>query len=533
MKGLEAYYQDGIVIMPKLQNMTKWQTYLLPAGGTYPADFEKLLPSECKDAITLQTVTLERNGTSKKTPAIIPLSIEESKRVEGTLQDQLLMIRRGIYLTTKDPAYKSYFDKSQEKMTSRLIDDAIAYLKKAGKEDQDANKCIGVLAGNFDSIQRMQPENPVRAAQENALFQKRILSLKKKIGIHTLDTRADTSTALGIEAQFLGTELMDLSKLKEKNPEQHAALVQIIGVYEQQSKRLAGEMLTQNPIIAEFQRESRYSTRLFSGLATTFKNLNIKIEKSGEGFSETDMAGIHKEITKYRSQASYKYLKNTQALEVFKQMKEAGGALSANLTPKERQAIEQAEQSILRSQQAIQQIDAIANQLLAMKGYGVGAWGATRDALITIAKIAAGVAGAVVVGAGIASTGGLGAGPLAFLATNALISAGATVGSAMGNSVIEQNMDAFQQDQLLRSWVIGTFTSVGAGAAGQLIGKGTGNLSSRSILAMRNSRFGSVRSLGQSMENRVLAKAATESSRQESSNIFQHFIEETKDELLE
>lgn len=533
MKGLEIYYQDGIAIMPKLQSMTKWQTYLLPAGGKYPDDFEKLLPPECKDAMTLQTVTLERNGTSKKSPAIIPLSIEESKRVEGTLQDQLLMVRRGIYLTTKDPAYKSFFDQSQEKMTSRLIDDAIAYLKKAGKEDPDVNKCIGMIAGNFDSIQRMQPENPVRAAQENALFQKRILSLKKKLGIHTLDTRADTSTPLGIEAQFLGTELMDLSKLKERNPEQHAALVQIIGVYEQQSKRLAGEMLTQNPVIAEFQRESRYSTQLFSGLATTFQNLNIKIEKSGEGFSETDMAGIHKEIANYRSQASYKYLKNTQALEVFKQMKEAGGALSANLTPKERQAIEQAEQSILRSQQAIQQIDAIANQLLAMKGYGVDAWGVTRDALITIAKIAAGVAGAVAVGAIITSTGGLGAGPLAFLATNALISAGATVGSAMGNSVIEQNMDAFQQDQLLRSWVIGTFTSVGAGVAGQIIGKGMGNLSSRSILAMKNSRFGSVRNLGQGMENRVLAKAAAESSHQESSNIFQHFIEETKEELLE
>ncbi len=533
MKGLEAYYQDGAAIMPKFQNMTKWQTYLMPTGGTYPADFEKLLPPQCRDAITLQTVTLERNGTSKKTPAIIPLSIEESKRVEGTLQDQLLMIRRGIYLTTKDPAYKSYFDQSQEKMTSRLIDDALSYLKKAGKEDQDANKCIGMLAGNFDSIQRMQPENPVRAAQDNALFQKRILSLKKKLGIRTLDTLADTSTPLGIEAQFLGTELMDLSKLKERNPEQHAALIQIIGVYEQQSKRLAGEMLTQNPIIAEFQRESKNSTQLFSGLATTFQNLNIKIEKSGEGFSETDMAGIHKEIANYRSQASYKYLRNTQALEVFKQMKAAGGALAINLTPKERQAIDQAEQSILRSQQAIQQIDAIANQLLTMKGYGVGAWGMTSDALITIAKIAAGVAGAVIIGGFIASTGGLGAGPIAFFATNALITAGGTAGSAIGNSVIEQNMDALQRDQLLRSWVVGTFTSIGAGAAGQIIGTGMGNLSSRSILAMKNSRFGSVRNLGQGMENRVLAKAAAESSRRQSSNIFQHFIEETKEELLE
>ncbi|MCX6734175.1 MAG: hypothetical protein NTX63_05215 [Candidatus Peregrinibacteria bacterium] len=533
MKGLEVYYQDGIAIMPKLQNMTKWQTYLMPAGGKYPDDFEKLLPQECRDAVTLQTMTLDRNGTGKKAPAIIPLSIEESKRVEGTLQDQLLMIRRGIYLTTKDPAYKSYFNQSQEKMTSRLIDDALTYLKKAGKEDPDANKCIGMIAGNFDSIQRMQPENPVRAAQDNALFQKRILSLKKKLGIHTLDTRADTSTPLGIEAQFLGTELMDLSKLKERNPEQHAALVQIIGVYEQQSKRLAGEMLTQNPVIAEFQRESKYSTQLFSGLATTFQNLNVKIEKSGEGFSEIDMAGIHKEIANYRSQASYKYLKNTQALEVFKQMKEAGGVLSANLTSKERQAIEQAEQSIMRSQQAIQQIDAICDQLLATKGYGIGAWGFTRDSLKTIAKIAAGVAGAVVIGGVIASTGGLGAGPLAFLATNAFISAGATIGSALGNSVIEQNMDALQRDQLLKSWVVGTFTSIGAGAAGQLVGEGIGGVSSRSILAMKNSRFASVRNLGQGMENRVLAKAAEESAHQESSNIFQHFIEETKEELLE
>ncbi len=82
--------------MPKLQSMTKWHAYLLPAGGIYPDDFEKLLPPECKDAVTLQTVTLERNGTSRRAPAIIPLAVEESKRVEGMLQDQLLMIRRGI-----------------------------------------------------------------------------------------------------------------------------------------------------------------------------------------------------------------------------------------------------------------------------------------------------------------------------------------------------------------------------------------------------------------------------------------------------
>ncbi len=564
MKGLEQSYLDGIKLMPALKSMTKWEKELTgETNGRVSVGYEKLLPNEVRKEVTFTTIAIDGQGKPKDMPANIPLTQEAMVRTEETLQGQLLMIRRGIYLTTKDQKYKSYFDQSQEKMTSRLIDDALQYLQDAqqadhqesprsileplqasdfdGNQTKEIHQYMGIIAGNFDSIQRMQPENPIGAAQENSLFQKRVLSLRKKLGAGGVDANANTTTILGNEAQFLGTKLMNFSKLKEQSPKQHEAFTNILNTYLQQSRALSGQMLTQNPIIGEFQQQSVDAKQMFSGLSTTFQNLSVKIEKTGEGFSELDMDDIKKEITTFRSRTSYKFLKGSQAMSVLQEMKKYMSDPSL-IPPKDLAMIKQAEQSILQSQMALQQIDQTCEQLMGMSGYGVGK-NLILSHLKLIAKIAAAVIGAVVVGQVIAASGGLGivaAGTglgekvLEFLAINALIGTGATAGSAIGDSLIEQNMNAFQKDQIIQSWVRNVAMSTAAGALSPLLGTGMGRVSATSMKMMQQSRLGFIRTAGANIEARALKQAlAANAERHLSGNIFKNMLRETKEELFE
>lgn len=543
LKGLERSYLNALALMPALKSMTKWGPDLMrETNGRSPVDYATLLPEEVRKELSFTTVVMDNQGKAKDMPAQIPLTDEAMKKTEDTLQGQLIMMRRGIYLTTKDPAYKGYFEASQSKMTSRLIDDALQYMAETGEENADIKKCIGIVAGNFDSVQRMQPENPVGAAQENSLFQKRIIALKKKLGAGGIDAHANTAGVLGNEMQFIGTGLMSFTGLKERSPKQHEAFVGILNTYLQQSRALSAQMLTQNPVVGEFQHRNVEAKQMFSGLATTFGNISAKIEKSGEGFSELDMAGIKKEIGVFRSRTSYKFLKSSQAMSVLQEMKKYMSDPSL-IPPKDLAMIRQAEQSILQSQMALQQIDQTCEQLMAMDGYRTGAKGFAIDSLKVIAKIAAAVAGAVVVGGVITASGGLGivaAGTgfgeviLSSLATNALIAGGASVGGAMADSVMEQNMNALQKDALLQSWIQGTTMSIAGGAAGSLLGKGMGTLSAKSMQAMQNSRFAAIRGIGTNMEARALKQAASaQAERHTSGNIFRNMMNETKEELLE
>ena len=394
----------------------------------------------------------------------MPNSRAEYSITKSKLENSLLFLRRNIYLSTRDEKYKSYFDESQEKMTTKLLTDANQAIDAETDENSHSKDMVkaevGKIVGEFDFIQRLQSTDVTKAFQANTDFIQKLAGLKNELGFGELAVSGASSAA----ELFKVPGLSGLKDLKTTDPDLYDVFVRVIDEYQQQAKALADSMVMQSPEMMEIKRDQQELKVKAQALIDTFQSLMEQIQEEGQDQpSDIFMDKVHKMVDELQNDPIYKkFSAENPAMTNFIKIKTINGGINKSIDD----SLSKLETSLASSYKFSQGIAKICHSLNSIHGVGTG-W---KGLLIDASKFAAAIAGAVIAVYAIASTGGLGAGPIAFIANSVIVSGAATAAGTYAEIIHRGDLSTVDRKSFLKSWATGALFCGAAGIAAKPFG---------------------------------------------------------------
>ncbi|MEK7126951.1 MAG: hypothetical protein AAB848_02480, partial [Patescibacteria group bacterium] len=219
---------------------------------------------------------------------LIPTSSEEHKELRGQMEGVLLISRGELYARTGNPLYKKYFDKAQNQLTAVARDETQQGLDGAITEDgklatgmseselkllqENTKLTADKIVTDFDTIQRLQVEDPLTAFDFAVKLRERLIQLQ-----------AGTCADCGINFEQLG-----------KLPGLGGVFDQTVTMYLEKTEDTAKKIVSGSKDVVEFENDFQFFHQATEGPAKSLVHLIENIQKTGEAPSEHAMAEIRK-----------------------------------------------------------------------------------------------------------------------------------------------------------------------------------------------------------------------------------------------